>query len=200
MQGDPAGEPQTPGSAQALSDGSVAPRGRHLGELRHEVAITRQRVAFAGRGCPGENIFGKPAHWSNGGLAREQPERRHDTFQVIGGQRGDRPLAHESLVRDGANLINQQIGFFRQLTGRADRDSQWVAVSMSIPVNFRCSGNDDGGAMPGLVQQVGLQNQSGTIPLSRLFLVRLRLEVHLPDFPPLNARQARLSGKRPSLR
>jgi hypothetical protein len=88
----------------------------------------------------------------------------------------------ESRIRDGTNLINEEISVVFQLLRFLDANAKGIRISRGQRFSLAGTRDDDGRGMPRPVEGIGLYDQSRPVFLSRLF-VSLRLKVNGPNFP-----------------
>jgi hypothetical protein len=108
-------------------------------------------------------------------------QRLFHALHVGAGEFCDGFVAHETAVGDGADLVYEQVGLCRLLGEFAQRDAQWVAVAHCVTVGLGGAGDDDGGGVACVVEDVGLDDQGGAAALAWFFFVGLGFEINFPD-------------------
>lgn len=101
---------------------------------------------------------------------------------MVAAQRCQRLGAHESLVGNGANLVNQQISFLNEPTLVDQGNSQWKVVLVT-PDLCRAD-HHNGGGVSSPVEQIGLNDQGGSVAFAGFFFVGSWLEIDFPDLSP----------------
>ena len=87
------------------------------------------------------------------------------------------------MLNVASGLVPMQICLLGQAWLVDQRDAQREVVL--VPLYAGGAHHDDGGGVRGIVQLVGLDDESRAVSFARLFLVRLRLQVDLPDLSAL---------------
>ena len=108
-------------------------------------------------------------------------QRLFHALHVGAGEFGDRFVTHEAAVGDGADLVYEQVSFCRLFGEFAQRDAQRVAVTQCIAIRLSGAGDNDGGGVACIVEDVGLDDQGGAAALAWFFFVGLGFEINFPE-------------------